>query len=332
MAYDDKNQVVVLYGGGAVNADPARTDTWTWDGTDWTEQHPDAVPGESFGGVMSSDTVGALMVRSDGTTWRWTGVRWSAQIGAAPALTNAGLAADQAGWVLFGGGVGLMGPGAARRETYRLQGSTWRHLVTRSSPGGGNSALAYDPRRRVILEVGQDGTWTFDGSSWKLAAGPEVSPPWEYWGQLAFDETRSEAVYFGVKGGGAGKTWTWNGSSWSTPCTTTDPGTMTVCPFAGPVGSVVALDGQGCDPGPGSQPASAYLVLENGVEAGTAAVGAVDFPSVPVDPGGHFHVTVRIPAQLHSLQGRGGGALTPGTYDFGSRPPICGVPFVVTSR
>jgi hypothetical protein len=34
---------------------------------------------------------------------------------------------------------------------------------------------------------------------------------------------------------------------------------------------------------------------------------------------------------LHSLQGRGGGPVHPGTYDFVSKPPSCLISFTVTA-
>jgi hypothetical protein len=89
----------------------------------------------------------------------------------------------------------------------------------------------------------------------------------------------------------------------------------------------VTLDGTGCrNP---SQPT--YLVFEGegGFETGT--VGAVDIPNIPTNAGGHFHTSFRIPADLHSLQGRGGGPVRPGTYDFVSKPPWCLISFTVTA-
>jgi hypothetical protein len=88
----------------------------------------------------------------------------------------------------------------------------------------------------------------------------------------------------------------------------------------------VTLDGTGCrNPGQAT-----YLAFEGegGTETGT--VGAVDIPNVPTDPTGHFHISFTIPAQLHSLQGRGGGPVRPGTYDFTSKPAWCLIQFTVT--
>jgi hypothetical protein len=102
---------------------------------------------------------------------------------------------------------------------------------------------------------------------------------------------------------------------------------LTVVPASAPVGATVTLDGMGCQNA--NQPT--YLVFEGegGLETGT--VGAVDIPNVPTDAAGHFHMSFTIPARLHSLQGRGGGRVLPGTYDFASKPPDCVILFTVTA-
>src|ERR1700719_986653 len=38
MAYDAATGTVVLFGGGGANS--SLSDTWTWDGATWTQQHP----------------------------------------------------------------------------------------------------------------------------------------------------------------------------------------------------------------------------------------------------------------------------------------------------
>jgi hypothetical protein len=95
-------------------------------------------------------------------------------------------------------------------------------------------------------------------------------------------------------------------------------GCMTATPAQGPVGTVVTIEGTGCN-NPGQ---TAYLVFVGN--------GAADFPDVPVDANGHFSIQLTVPASYHSLQGQGGGAVTPGQYSFGSQPPACVARFTVT--
>jgi hypothetical protein len=102
---------------------------------------------------------------------------------------------------------------------------------------------------------------------------------------------------------------------------------LTVVPPSAPVGATVTLDGAAC--GYAGQPT--YLVFEGEGGAETGTVGAVDIPNVPTDAAGHFRVSFTIPAELHSLQGRGGGPVRPGTYDFTSKPVSCLIQFTVTA-
>ena len=98
------------------------------------------------------------------------------------------------------------------------------------------------------------------------------------------------------------------------------------CPAAGAVGTPVRVEGIGCN-NPG---AGAILVFGAGTGTTTGTYGAVELtPPAPVDASGHFTLVFDIPAQLDSLQGRGGGATTSGTYAIYSKPPVCVVMFTV---
>ena len=44
MAFDAAHGQVVLFGGRPAADDGDFADTWTWDGNDWTEQHPPTIP------------------------------------------------------------------------------------------------------------------------------------------------------------------------------------------------------------------------------------------------------------------------------------------------
>lgn len=111
-------------------------------------------------------------------------------------------------------------------------------------------------------------------------------------------------------------------------CQPTDQaGCLNVTPNSGTVGSVVVLEGIGCN-NPGHP---TYLAFEGqGAFVGeTGSVGAADLPEVPTDSNRQFRTTYTIPANLHSLQGQGGGPTRPGTYDFVSLPVACQVQFTV---
>lgn len=103
---------------------------------------------------------------------------------------------------------------------------------------------------------------------------------------------------------------------------------LTVTPSSGPVGTAVEITGSGCN-NPG-RPDAIGIVFQNG-DSSQGTVGGVGLLNVPTGAGGAFSVSFTIPAQLDTLQGQGGGAVTAGTYHFVTRPVSCVATFTVTS-
>ena len=102
MAYDAETGQVVLFGGN--NSAGVLGDAWTWNGTDWTQQHPSISPPARFSSVMAYDSASSLCVlfsgKGDGTvlndTWVWNGTTWTLKYPLAPDyLAGAALADDQ---------------------------------------------------------------------------------------------------------------------------------------------------------------------------------------------------------------------------------------------
>jgi hypothetical protein len=114
MAYDAATGTVVLFGGfGRDNH--ALGDTWTWDGTTWTRQHPATHPPDRYVAAMAYDAATSTVVLFGGEgsralfgdTWTWDGTTWTRQHPATspPGRQDAEMAYDQATGtvVLFGG-------------------------------------------------------------------------------------------------------------------------------------------------------------------------------------------------------------------------------------
>jgi hypothetical protein len=83
MAYDATRAEVVMFGGfdGSMY-----NDTWTWDGTTWTEEHPGTKPaGRAYQGMTYDATRGNVVLFGGwdlnnsnvfGDTWTWNGTTW----------------------------------------------------------------------------------------------------------------------------------------------------------------------------------------------------------------------------------------------------------------
>jgi hypothetical protein len=129
MAYDAATHTVVVFGGVGGIQDPLLNDTWTWNGTTWTEQHPAANPPARWEASAAYDAATGTVVLFGGyyfrgvygDTWTWDGTTWAQQAPAAhPApRENAAMAYDPAtrSVVLFGGD--------NPRRVHGLQRSTW---------------------------------------------------------------------------------------------------------------------------------------------------------------------------------------------------------------
>lgn len=97
MAYDDDRQVVVMFGGGDVTL----TDTWEYDGVDWTRRRPPSTPGgETARMVYDRDRKRCVLYGGGGpaSTWEWDGSIWRSRALSGPVFARQlpGLAYDRA--------------------------------------------------------------------------------------------------------------------------------------------------------------------------------------------------------------------------------------------
>jgi hypothetical protein len=242
MAYDPATGNMVLFGGyngttGYLN------DTWTYNGTTWTQ-----VVGTS--GCTNSCT-------------NSPSARNSASMAYDPATGN---------MVLFGG----LGSSSYLNGTWTYNGTTWTQVddssdlgcttaCTSSPPLRGYASLAYDPATGNMVLFGGLGssylndTWTYGyppgaGTTWAQQS-PTTSPPTRFLASLAYDPATGNMVLFGGSGSSnLNDTWTWNGSTWTqadgSGCTntcTTSPSARSQASMAydPATGNMVLFDGSG---------------------------------------------------------------------------------------
>ncbi len=90
MAYDPATSTIVMYGGNQpLGESRPIDDTWTWNGTAWTEQHPATTPGGCTAGQLAYEAATTQMIlfcvreQQDRsgiwtvTTWAWNGTTWA---------------------------------------------------------------------------------------------------------------------------------------------------------------------------------------------------------------------------------------------------------------
>ena len=204
MAYDAATGNLVLFGGtdpkgGLVN------DTWTWNGSDWTQQHPASSPPARMEASLAYDAASGQFVLFGGKhstgfntpdlndTWIWTGSNWVQQHPrTAPVLS----------------------------ATLQGQAVTFAHPSMVYNPTTGKIMLP------LIGQGANDGTqadywtqadWTWNGSNWTEvnATGPAIEA-----GQIFYDahlHTVFELTSFLPRTSVDVKNtlWKWTGQTWA---------------------------------------------------------------------------------------------------------------------
>jgi hypothetical protein len=231
--YDSVRRRVLLYGGlGSSSSYSPLSDTWTWDGTNWTQVALTSSAGAwAFHALAFDPTRGRAVllghcvgcpVSAAPETWEWDGATWTRQ---SPSV----LPASQLSQTL------AFDPTSARvvlydwvgYALYRWDGVNWSALrMPRDNPGPRiRSTLLFDTVRQQLVLFGgwgRNGTmsdvWHWDGTAWSLTwAG---TPSARTAAAIAHDPTRNRAVLFGgalSTGGGAprGDLWEWDGQGWT---------------------------------------------------------------------------------------------------------------------
>jgi hypothetical protein len=230
-SYDSTRHAAVLFSGDIddLPPPPVAADTWTWDGTNWTQESPSASPPALEFGAMAFDSDLGLSVLYTGLgtpndPWE-LGTTWSRESpDAVPAArTDFALAYDSRveSTVLFGGLATASGNGpvVSLGDTWSWKGTSWTKLpATPRAPSARSAhAMAYDASRaRIVLFGGIDAadnplsdTWEFDGATWTEAT-PATHPPPTSQHAMAYDSDRQVIVMFGgnvVGGDGFPDTW-----------------------------------------------------------------------------------------------------------------------------
>jgi len=225
MAFDPSSGETVLFG----YDNGAGAGTWTWDGSDWTDEAPAHSPSARTDSAMAFDQATGEIVLFGGVddailndTWTWDGTDWTQEAPATspPPMLDSAMAFDPATgqMVLFGGSTGA----ARSDQTWVWDGSTWTQRFPAHSPSARSAtSMAFDPATGEMLLFGGSGngyksdTWTWDGSDW-TERDPADQPPARFEAELEFDPSIASPVLFsGFNGSGSlHDTWRWTGDNW----------------------------------------------------------------------------------------------------------------------
>jgi hypothetical protein len=244
MADDLATSQLFLFGGSTGGS--SLGDTWTWDGSTWTQVSstgPDARGGAS----MAYDAANGQLILFGGydgsyhaDTWSWNGSAWILLTPAQspPGREDASMVYDPAinQLVLFGG----FGNSVLLGDTWGWNGSTWTQLASSGPAPRGASSMAYDPAVSQLVLFGGFGssgdlgdTWVWGGTAWAQVF-PALSPAVRHGASMAYDPDTSQLVLFGgtLGGGSRGDSWTWDGTTWTALSPTVSPPARSFAPMA----------------------------------------------------------------------------------------------------
>ena len=227
MVYDTAMAKCFLFG-GAPNGVGSQYlgDSWTWDGTTWTQLTltPSPPARNTYG--LAYDSVRQVIVLFGGVavgarandTWEFNGTTWSQKSPThSPSTRNAvAMVYDSTHHqtVMFGGYTAASGPSS---EIWTWDGTDWtQHSPVHSPSARYFPSLADDPINSDVILFGGDAgpdTWKWDGTDWTQLS-PALLPAGA--GGMTYDSALQRIVLFAppTATSTTDLTYTWEGTNW----------------------------------------------------------------------------------------------------------------------
>lgn len=252
LVYDSHRNRTLLFGGYQLSPSLIyRSDTWEWDGANWTQLSTSTTPQDHSGGYMlyvpdldKTYLFSGFMFSGESTYpqnawWAWDGKNWAdTTMGDAPpprSYCSMAYDEDRKCVVMFGGSTTNA---LSLSDTWEWDGTHWtRRYPAAAPPPRCGASLAYDPSHKAMILFGgfvnspfqyYDDTWMWDGTNW-TKLNPATHPPEQYLATMAYDRTQG---YILLNNGTAPGyktippgTWQWDGTNWKLCQPQLQPGT-----------------------------------------------------------------------------------------------------------
>lgn len=248
MVQRGSSEVVLMDTGAYPGFSSFLNETWTWNGTDWTNTGATLIdangplPGRInqvmaydgynvvlFGGQGGSASVGSL-----NDTWVWGGSSWTLKTPATAPFGRYGAEGCRTtttalNVTMFGG----FGGQGYLNETWKWDGyaQTWTLQSPTTSPSARvGHVMASGPAYTVLfggsISSGEfkNDTWKYDGTTWTLQS-PAASPSCRGGACMAYDVTHARWVLFGGVNEyyNLPETWLYDGTTWTQAAPATSP-------------------------------------------------------------------------------------------------------------
>lgn len=222
MAFDPVAQRVILFAGNTTPCNPTcadLSDTWSWDGINWTQLFPKVSPAARSGHHMVTDRTRNEIVLFGGShkgiflddTWLWNGSNWIQQSSASAAPVRfyhmMGYDGATGQEVIFGGETMVNGDCATLGDTWTFDGSTWVQNTSSPAPAARNYGQMVDANSDGIAylfggnasmsgPVVFDDTWQWNGASWTQYF-PATTPAGRWRMSMVYDAAHHQVLMYG---------------------------------------------------------------------------------------------------------------------------------------
>lgn len=159
LVYDGTAQRVLLFGGGPY---PYLNDTWSWNGTSWTQVVTATSPPARANAAMAWDASrqrvvmlgGFLNSGVPGDTWEFDGTNWSLRGTGGPGALGSNLTYDSVRQVV----TAFVAPSFGPMQTWQWDGQLWSQLTAGTPPATRPGAAIVGTRDDVLAVGGQLGS------------------------------------------------------------------------------------------------------------------------------------------------------------------------------
>jgi len=254
LVYNPDTHTVILFGGDTHTApNGLLNDTWSFDGTNWTQLQPQHQPPPRYDASMAYDPIDHEIVLYGGEsdagfqndTWTFDGTDWTdrSNVNDPPARYGAEMAFDSiSGAAILFGGLGTPPVGSTSpylADTWAWSNHQWAKLTpTTSPPGRWEASMAAGASGGLTLFGGYSDsglphgpsskfsdTWIWTGTTWLQSTA--TGPGGRYGSAMAANPGQQRIFLVGgccnSVGGFYTDTWSFDGSSWTVQARTDAP-------------------------------------------------------------------------------------------------------------